>query len=603
MKHFPTPARRAGLSLLLGLLTVTLPGGCPRSPDMGGNSNQNGSGNDNQNSGGGGNENVNGGSNSNNNSDGGGNGNSNTNGGSNGNSNTNGGPMPDPEPPTGIVFNELVRTGDGVPGRDGVTFTYFSNPIVDAEGRVAFWAGYSTANVTGQPKGGLFVSENGVLRRVIDDDPATTGVVPGEDQDAFFGDFPINWDGMRSGNATVPWYDITWGLGGRLIFVSELSAAPLQEGLYRWRASDANIIPVANQALMGALFESIIPAVDPTQVLSQFWSPAISDGNIVNFVAKVVFVKDDGTFGNLLDNNTGTFFSTGTALTLIADPQLTPPGGVPDQDQVVMFRDFVRRLATAPDGHTLVSAPYLLGSGNRGLYLTRNGSLERVIDNAPGRTFPGLAFGITLNADGMPYDGFAIGNDLRMAIDTKITNGGDTHDTVIYFNGTQFRELSGAGAVATQLLSGVNDDGQLIFLANGRPFLGHDAQVTALDTQLPAELASASLRWESTGAALNNQGRALLKFSRLDSGGNPVSSGLVFWNSQRHLLVCDPATDTPIPDFDVLFTHAAVEIDRPGRSGTINDLDHIVFRMGSLGNDGMPNTPDDVQAIILGKAD
>ena len=92
--------------------------------------------------------------------------------------------------PTTMTLQAIVQTGDAVPGQSAATFTRFSNPVIDGDGRVAFWGAYTG----GEGDNGLYVWDSGTLQRVIDDDPSRKGVVPGRGADDYFSGFSIRWD-------------------------------------------------------------------------------------------------------------------------------------------------------------------------------------------------------------------------------------------------------------------------------------------------------------------------------------------------------------------------------------------------------------------------
>ncbi|MCH8057857.1 MAG: hypothetical protein IIB78_08305 [Proteobacteria bacterium] len=126
-----------------------------------------------------------------------------------------------------MELERIARTGEPVPGQtEGAAFTVFSNPIIDRDGRVAFWAGYES----GAGDGGLYVYQDGMVERVLDDNPANTGEVPGADDGDYFGDFEITADGDAPG--------FSWGIGDRLIISAETRGPSRTNGIYRWRASD-----------------------------------------------------------------------------------------------------------------------------------------------------------------------------------------------------------------------------------------------------------------------------------------------------------------------------------------------------------------------------
>jgi len=501
----------------------------------------------------------------------------------------------DGTPPTTMTLQAIVQTGDAVPSQPGATFTRFSNPVIDGDGRVAFWGAYTG----GEGDNGLYVWDAGTLQRVIDDDPARTGTVPGRGADDYFSGFSIRWD---SDNKTP---SLAWGAGGRLIFVAHISGSAQANGLYRWRASDGDIIRVADDEQLSAVFPDVGDAF-----LAHFYHPGVSDSGIVIFSTQYHYHNQDGQWFFF---KWGVFTSNGIEITPVVVGQLSEPGDVPENGEFATFTDTEILTSLNPAGDMLLQAAYTVTpEGDRGVYLYTGGSLYRVVDNRPDGSFPGFPPGTRVGQDNTPYDAIAIGAGLRIAIDTKLVADDSPRDAVITWDGSQWQELSGSGGVAaSELISGVNSSGRVLFLAGGQPYLGNESSSVAVGATLPTELEGVSVEWQNFSGALNNNARALLRFIR--SGSD--SAGLVFWTGEQLLLVADAAADQPSSQSDVIFptarpAHDEVdgagvvtylpEMDRPGRSGALNDRDELVFRVGSLGADGRENTADDYQAIYLG---
>jgi hypothetical protein len=133
--------------------------------------------------------------------------------------------------------------------------------------------------------------------------------------------------------------------------------------------------------------------------------------------------------------------------------------------------------------------------------------------------------------------------------------------------------LYGSGSTpATALLTGVNDDGQVVILAGGSPYLTSRTSQTRLDGTLPAQLQGATVAWLDTGGAINNWGRAVLPYT------NNTKPGLALWTGEQLLVVADAQLGTPA-NSATLHTITAPERDRPGRSGVLNDADEATFRV------------------------
>jgi hypothetical protein len=499
--------------------------------------------------------------------------------------------------PTTMTLQAVVQTGDAVPDQSQAAFTHFSNPVIDDSGRVAFWGAYTG----GEGGNGLYVWESGTLQRVIDDDPARIGTVPGRGADDYFSGFDIKWD---SGAPSL-----AWGVGGRLLFVAHITDSPQANGLYRWRASDGDIIRVADDDQLKAL----IPGADV--FYADFYHPGVSDNGIVIFTTR--YTAFDEEMNILAFRSLGVFVSNGVQITPVVVSQLSEPGDVPGHDspydQYATFANTGILTSLNAGGDMLLQAEYEMAPGDCGVYLYTGGNVYRVVDNAPDRDFPGLTTGTRVGEEGEPYDAITVGTGLRIAIDTKLVSDGSSRDAVIMWAASQWHELSGGGAAATDLISGLNSSGRGVFLAGGQPYLGNESGSVAVGTTLPTKLAGVGVEWPNFSGAVNNNGRVLLRFER--SGSD--SAGLVFWTGEQLLLVADAAADQPSSQSDVIFPTARPahdgldragvvtylpEMNRPGRSGALNDRDELVFRVGSLGADGRENTSDDYQAVYLGRA-
>lgn len=549
------------------------------------NGNSNGGSNDNTNQNSGGSDNSNNNDNSNGNTNGNSNDNSNgnTNNNSNNNNNTNDNGNNQPPPiPTRVELTPIAQTGDAVPGQpSGARFVYFGNPTIDSEGRVAFWAKYSG----GQGDGGLFVYQNGALQKVIDDNQNTRNV-PGGTSTDYFGDINIQWDS----GAPV----LNWGGGARLLFLSPISRSPYPVGIYRWRATDGDMVRVANIPMMADQFTNDLP----NTFAAEFFYPGVSDNGIALFATRYTYITTQRQF---VTGRTGIYTSNGAALTRVVDVTRSPMGSVPGQGADVSWEAIDSRISVNASGDAVFQATTDAEDGDRGVYLVHNGGVYRVIDNATNRAWPGITFGTAVGQPGAAYDAIAISPVGHFAIDTTLTRLGQTRDAVIVWNGTQWRELTGnAGAASTALLSGVNASGQVTFLSDGRPYLYEGATSRNLAATLPPQLTGSNLRWEAVPGSINNHSRALLRFSRLDQSNNVVSGGLVLWTGQELVLVADSASTLPAAQWTEVFHLTRPELDRVGRSGMMNDRDEIVFRLGYRGADNMINTADDVQAIYLG---
>lgn len=554
-------------------------GNTNRNDNSGGSNNGNTNGNSNNNT----NDNTNSNSNSNGNSNGNTNNNTNDNSNNNSNNNNDNGNNGPPPPPTRVELTPIAQTGDAVPGQpSGARFVYFGNPTIDSEGRIAFWAKYSG----GQGDGGLFVYQNGALQKVIDDNQNTHNV-PGGTSTDYFGDINVQWDS----GAPI----LSWGGGARLLFLSPISRSPYPVGIYRWRASDGDMVRVANIPMMADQFTNDLP----NTFAAEFFYPGVSDNGIALFATRYTYITTQRQF---VTGRTGVYSSNGAALTRVVDVTRSPMGSVPGHGADVSWEAIDNRMSVNAVGDAVFQAATDAEDGDRGVYLVHNGGVHRVIDNASNRVWPGITFGTTVGQPGAAYDAIAISPVGHFAIDTTLTRLGQSRDAVIVWNGTQWRELTGAaGAASSTLLSGVNASGQATFLAaDGRPYLFEGATSSRnLAATLPPQLAGANIRWEAVPGSINEHGRALLRFSRLDQSNNVVSGGLALWTGQQLVLVADSASTLPAVQWTEVFHLTRPELDRVGRSGMMNDRDEVVFRLGFRGADNVINTADDVQAIYL----
>lgn len=513
-----------------------------------------------------------------------------TGGDNNGGGNGGGEPPPPTTPaPTVVRFTTVVETGGAVPGQaETAQFTYFTNPVIDVEGRLAFWAKYSG----GQGDGGLFVYQNGLVEAVLTDSPSATGSVPGRTPTSTFGNINILWD------AGAP--STTWGSSGRLLFTAPYEGAPYPIGAYRWRATDGDMVRVADMQQMNALY----PAALPNTFSEEIFNPYVSDGGVGVFTTRYSYImRDEDGAAAFVTGKTGIFLSNGTAVSVIADAVLSPAGVVPDQPNTAAWDVIENRTSMNAAGEILFQAKYKRGNGSRGVYLRSGGQLVRVLDNAPNRSFPGLPSGAVVGAsNGAAYEAISLGPAGHIAVDTQLTINGATRDTVLFWNGSQWREqTSSTNVPASALLTGVNRAGQVIYLADGRPYLGGTSSKRDLSASLPSQLVGVNLRWETSGAALNDNGRAVLRYTRLDANNAPTTSGMVLWTGERMLIVFDAFADIPGASFNELFTLTRPESNRVSRSGFMNERDQVALRLGSLGADGQPNTSDDRQSIVIAR--
>lgn len=494
----------------------------------------------------------------------------------------------DKPPPRTTIFQAIVRTGDEVPEQSGATFTYFGNPIIDDAGRIAFYAAYSG----GSGDAGLYVWEDRELTRVFDTDPAWTGNIPGLGDDESFGNITIRWD---EGSP-----HLAWGSDGRLLFAAHINGYSQPNALFRWQAADGELLLVSNAELMRAAI------ADSTEdFLPEFYHIGLADDGTAFFSNRYSYFRQNGSFALF---QRGIFSTDGQTTTEIA------AGDVPEQPEDATFYEKpVLITSQNAAGDLLFQAKYYLGEGTNGVFLLSGGELYRVIDNAENRSFDGLPTGAQVNSAGENYAAIAIGKNGHIAIDTTITVEGNTRDTILFWNNTRWYELqSTTGEYATDLLTGVSDDGKTVYLADGRPHLGNGQNTINIAASLPAQLLDVNLQWEPFGAAINNHSRALVRYTRIDD----EAPGLALWSGLKWFVILDGTNPFVFDTIDEIFSGEQLDPDdldrvgtisdrpetnRPGLSGMLNDNDVWVIRAASLGSDGKKNTSDDEQAIFLGR--
>jgi hypothetical protein len=572
---------------------VLLAGGCPGpSNDNGGQTNNGGTGGD-TNGGGTSSGDTNGGGTSGGDTNGGGTSSGDTNGGGTSGGDTNGGGTSGGDtngggtsnggnngnttpPPTALSLTTLAKVGDAVPGQpSGVTFTSFGTPVIDSKDRVAFWGLYSGTGAKGDA--GLYVDDGTSLVKVIDNDPNSAGVVPGPSAASYF-DYDPNQP------------DIAWGAGDRLLFCALIqpaaqNASASVSGLYRWRATDGNIVRVADRDQIAGTFSDV---ANPALFSLVFVAPGVSDNGLVSFGADYQYVRDPNSplgsspfvgFGG--SPAKAVFTSNGTTLTKIADSSSQEAGIVADYPADGYFNAIFSATSISDSGDMLFQGTYTTASSTwRGVYIARSGVPYRVIDNRTSASWPGLPSGAQLlpRSVALGY-ALAIGPAGHIAVGGKLVVSGTTDNAVILWDWSAqtWAELTGSGgAAASALLSGVNDSGQALILSGGNPYLGSAAAQVQLNATLPTALQGATLVWLDSGGAVNNNGRAAVPYT---NNGKP---GLAFWTGSELLVVADGQAGTPA-NLTEIHTIAAPEQDRPGRSGMLNDTDDLTFR-GVLSN-------------------
>lgn len=554
--------RVAAIVTIVGVLTV---GGCP-APNPGGTTDPNTGGGSGDDGAGGGIEDGTdgtGGSGGTGGSDGsGGSGGADDGSGGSGADGGGDGSDTDTPAPTTITLQEIVATDDDVPGQ-AATFTTFGNPVIDSEGRIAFWAKYDGAAADGY--GGLYVWNGSEIVKVIDDDPDTEGIVPGRETNDYFGSF-------EGGGSYDPLENsVVWAAGGRLIFNSRVTGETTSEGIYRWRASDADLVRVGDREQVAALFDdAILAAFSPT-----FYLPGVSDNGLGVFAVDYVYI----TAGSQFVSGTGVFTSNGTTVSVLRDSNTSQddPGDVPDQTANTFFAELGMLTTLNPSGDVLFSGRYGAGDGQNGLYLRyRDGRVLRVLDSRSQASWPGLPSGTVVGLTPTEFATFANGPNGHIAALTRIRVDGSERDAVLLWDWSDadWEEIVGPSqASASTMLTGVNDDGKVVVLISDAPYMASRTAVDPMADTLPFDLQGATIVWDTEGGSINNAGRAALRYT------HDGASGLAFWDGDEILVVADATLNEPETGISAIHTITDPQRDRPGRSGMLNDADQMTFRI------------------------
>ncbi len=453
-----------------------------------------------------------------------------------------------PARPTAFTVAAPIDASVEPPGQPGASFALYSAPLLDRDGRVAFWAGLSNA-AAGVDTGLYVLTTSGEVLRVLDEGSSA----PGDDSALTFGTLQLP--------AQVG--DLAWGADGRLVFSSPIAsdgaAAAVSFGVYRWRqtASGADLIRVFDSSQHRALYTTV-SAIDTLTV--RYDMLGVSRSNRVTALASYTL-----NLAGIADQN-AVMTSIGQGVERIVDAFPEAQFEVPDH-QGATYEALRGRIATANDGAVLYAAAFASGpdESGAGVFLrAADEVLLRVIDNRVGSDWADLPLGVVVDPNGVGPRRMAIGVGERIAIETDIDRGAGPRPTVLYYGNCTWFELGGNGQVASRLLSSINDRGQVVVLAGGRPFVTGDGR--SVDLTQAAPLALQDVDWSDAQAAINNNGRVLLRY--------PIGAGagLAFWNGAQLL---------PIPERsgDGIEIIGRPETRQAGRSGPLNDDDRFVFRV------------------------
>jgi hypothetical protein len=375
------------------------------------------------------------------------------------------------------------------------------------------------------------------------------------------------------------------------MFVSTMPGDTGDRGMFRWRASDRNMLRVADTTSIAAALD-----VSAAATFFVFANHGVSDLGIVMFRVRFTSLSPLMSGSAVV---TSAVTSDGIVVTPVvpmatSSSTLITKGAVPDQGTTAYFADFLEHTTLNPAGYLLFQGGYAGGTGSHGIYLrTSPGVVSRVIDDRPSLSLPGLPAGAQYGIEGEYYNAMAIGKNGHIAIETPITVGSETDDAVILWDWSEveWTELTaGDGTTyATNLVSGVSDGGAVLVLAGGTPHIVDRTSGVSIAASMSGDFTGVALTWDDTGGAINNLGRAVVPYTRT-AGNTP---GLGFWTNQRLVVIVDPAANIPVPDITAIKADSRPETNRPGRSGILNDADEVAFHV---------TFSDGKEAIYVGRA-
>jgi hypothetical protein len=198
------------------------------------------------------------------------------------------------------------------------------------------------------------------------------------------------------------------------------------------------------------------------------------------------------------------------------------------------------------------------------------------------------------------YDAIAVGPNGHIVIDTEQELNSAPRPIVIVWNWDtrQWDELTGAAGIpAESLLSGVNENGEAVILANGNVYLAKAGFTNRLDSALPGALVGSQLNWTPYNGSVNNGSGAALQYTRPTDDGE--AAGVVIWTGAELRLAADTGLGLPASNMHRIRTVTGPEADRPGQSGMFNDQARLVFHVSTLGPDATAGTADDPEAIYV----
>jgi hypothetical protein len=494
-----------------------------------------------------------------------------------------------PTPPTQVQLTAMAQTGDVPPGQaSGAAFRAFSDPRIDPDGRVAFWAQYRN----GAGNGGLYVWSEGTLSVVVDDDPNERGIVPGRETQDYFGNFAAS--SSLSDPLRLPF---AWGPNGNLYFAAPIAGETESKGIYRWNAGDQTITRIADLEQVTALFRQEFGNAVLDWTMQPF---TVDDDGVVFFTVRYTLlgtnVPGQIAFGQ------GVFRADGTTITVVRDRYLED-ADVPGQPAAARFTGFADLTTQDPAGDGFFQATYSGGAGTRGLFMARDNDVYVVIDNRPNSRWVGLTNGTVVGASNAIATAVTASNT-HIALDTQIQVGSATNDAILHWSWARrrwTRLLGGDASNAETLLTGVTNHGQCAYLANGRPHISNGQTVTRLDNNLPSPLSTGTIRWEPSGS-ISTFGRVLLRYTRNPSSAADSAEGLALWTGAGLIVVTDRGVNRPDDQIRQVSFATGPEQDRAGRSGAINDADRLTFRAVRPGSDGQLGNDDDIQTVYFAVA-
>ncbi len=468
-------------------------------------------------------------------------------------------PGPPPVPPLSFQITLIARSGDEPPERPGESFTFFSDPTVNATGRVAF-KGTFDGPLSGNE--GIYVFEPSTQQfvRLVDDS------------------FSFNPPGQSGATSWTSFGAPVINDDGRVAFHGNFSFGDNSQGLY-----------IHSNNSVGLVFDdNPLQAVPGQPSAVGFTTFPMGAGVLPVLSANHVGATEASWFDAGFVQRSGLY--TGTVaggIVRVADVTQVPPG----QGAAARFSSFDLFMTISNGGDVVFHAPYTGGQGGHGIYRYRRetSSLLRVADASqqpPGQagsasftvldSFPAVnasgtvAFGASYSG-GLGTRGLYLGNGVgplvRVVDDSGVFSVPDNPGK--FFNGFGFPVLGASGQVLFSAQFGAASDGGLFHWMDGTL-----SKVFDFGDEVPDQPGASFFALGSV--ALNLSGQAV--FAARYSGGIG-DEGIYFWDGSTLHKVLD-------------------ESDMPG-GVTLTNLHMMLGVGGSGGRDGKPNTLSDAGHVAF----